>query len=372
MNYDIMPDSKLNLTALINSSKILFTESEINLLKKSPWTWHNISGEIPEKSQNFYIDAGYHAFKAVIPLDNTLRKALKHNSLDNVTLENLKMQKKIDELNKLSRFLGIQNNEITSSNIEDVVYESKLAGFIIAKFCEEKLIDEKYQFKIKISDKNKKNFADFMPYVCSSLPKLAFVKGSYVEYAESGGIIKIPQDAYLELIVNSLEKDAYYNIIHQYAKDAQINNIPLNPLIVSDCFRDAFTFFDLDINEKTRFLYAAPGSDVIYLRKNPEKLLLAKGNEGLEKLRGLIVEDNIIKELCESDNAHRKINAMVNQPEVFYKFIKENKLDNLVTPPEKINKFNKNLPSYKIKALLAKSSIELSIMNQRLNNQYPR
>jgi len=131
-DYEIIPDSELNIETLLNSNKILLAESEIKSYKNTPWTWYTISGESPESiwyanvnsgssiqntnSQknkiNMLIDMGYSAFDDVITIDNTVKKALKHNKdnaipITELTISDLKMQSKIEHINKLSNFIKI-------------------------------------------------------------------------------------------------------------------------------------------------------------------------------------------------------------------------------------------------------------------------
>jgi hypothetical protein len=369
MKYEIIPDSKLNLSTLLDATKPLFTESEIKLLKKSPWTWYHLSEEPPEKNKAFYLDAGYHAFKSVITLDNTLKKALQTSFLENLTIDDLRLKKKIEGLNKISEFMGLTNNQIKSSNLRDAFYECKRAGFEIAEECLSELLGEQYALDVNVTDANRKKFEQLIEYISLVWAETAFVKGSYVEYIESNGTSKKPSDIDLVLIVDHLDKNSYYENMELFGDDAKIDDIPIHPLFISTEFREAYTFFDLDINKNTKFLYNDSINTPMRLRRNPENLILFMGNMSIEKQRCMMVDEDKINDLCYSKNAHSKIASAIRQPEMFYKHLSQNNLGHIVSPPIKLSDdFDRNMPFGEIKRLLAESSIELSRMAQKLNN----
>jgi hypothetical protein len=366
MKYNIILDSQLTAENLLKYNKVFFTESEIKLFAKTPWIWYTISGEKPEKTPELYLDAGYTAFSTIITLDNTLKKALSttHSFLGKeITEEDVNIEKKIEKIEKLSAFLGLNAAKIDTKDTVRALYECKMLGFAIAYFCQSKLPDEKYLFKAKSDEERRKKFAGVPESIASENPALAFIKGSYVDYINSNGTTRLPSDIDVPMVINCLTKERYVNILEH---SSGVDNIEIFPMIIPLKYMDGYTFFDLDVHEKSEFI---AGNETIVLAKNPAKMLRTASNFGLEKIRSLLVNDEKIETLCRSPNVHRKIYSAIRLPELFYMRLKQNNLGHLFYVPESRSlKFHKNLPLNDIKNLLAESSIELSMMNQIFNN----
>jgi len=414
-DYEIIPDSELNIETLLNSNKILLAESEIKSYKNTPWTWYTISGESPESiwyanvnsgssiqntnSQknkiNMLIDMGYSAFDDVITIDNTVKKALKHNKdnaipITELTISDLKMQSKIEHINKLSNFIGMpqiinlnayNNKAISKKDIIDAVFECKLTGWDIAQICYTK-IEELDKNKEEINSINieqlqqDSKFSKITDYAIKMGAVRSFLKGSYINYIESGKKAKFPSDIDVSIILKNLNKFEYLQIIQEESK---IEDIEIYPLIIAYCHKEAHAFFDLDVNSKSRIIYNnsaynnslnrnAINNNILHTTNHPEKMIRVIGNAGINKIRALALNEEHIKELCQSSHAHRKIYSAIRMPEIFYRRIKEYNRGIIINKPnEYSSKFYPTMPFSEIQKLLMQSSIELSKMNIALN-----
>jgi len=128
MTYTIIPDSELSVNNLMNNEMILFTETEMKNIENTSWVKYNITGQAPKNSWekirkyefskeniDFLIELGYTGYAEVISLDNTLKKALESRSkrlpIEELTMEDFQINKKINNINMLSHFIT-QNTRI--------------------------------------------------------------------------------------------------------------------------------------------------------------------------------------------------------------------------------------------------------------------
>jgi len=401
MNYDIIPDSELSIDTLLNTNKLIFTESEIKSFENTPWTWYNISGQSPEyiwqaiqkynhsqKNIDLLIDLGYSAFYEVIPMDNTIKNAIKSKNnkslpITEITINDLKMNAKVEQLDKMSKFLSMP--EINSLNQEsnekkstlDIIFEYKIRGWDIARICYDKIStlspynDEIHNFNISQSNIDKERFSEISSFAHNMHAVRAFLKGSYINYVESEKKSKIPSDIDVALILKSIDKSEYYTLIQDKSK---VDNIEIYPLIIPSLYANAHTFFDLDVNQNSKLIYSDPtynpniADNKLKTIKHPEKIIRVLGNLGINKLRKLALDEKQIIDLCKSSHAHRKIYSAIRRPEMLYKNLEENHLEHLVSAPiAQSHKFNKNSPIMDIQRLLMESSITLSRMNSEIN-----
>ncbi|MGV8087115.1 MAG: hypothetical protein ACP5N1_05795 [Candidatus Woesearchaeota archaeon] len=413
MNYTIIPDSKLNMETLLELNTLVFTESEVKSFQNTLWTWSNITNlplekilkdkgkemhdlekekplekdikdkNIKDMMINLLIDIGYIAFSEVMTMDNTIKKAVELQSIDpnyKITLSGLSMTNKIEQLDKLSKIMDIKSIEPLNQrylspkkrDIYDRLFEYKMRGWEIASMCFD-YIKELDSNEIKsiniISSKDSEiKFSEIISYAKKMNATKAFLKGSYINYVESQYTSNLPSDIDVVILIKDLDKSRYFNILEE---KSFIRDIDIIPLIIPDLYKNAHTFFDLDMSKGGKLIYLNPeyssdsGSNSMIM--HPEKIIRVMGNNRLSKIRSLAVNRNMINKLCSSETAHRKIYSLIRTPEIYYRILKENNIDHLVTKPVVLSsKFDKNMPTVEIQKLLFESSINLSYMNSML------
>lgn len=370
MDFEVIKDNELTTEALLHSQKPLFTESEIRMLRFSPWTWHLISGEMPKKTNEFYMDAGYCSFLTTITMDHMLSHALEKKTLGNLSENDLRFARKTDKQNKL---ISIINSPLLSpikgANLLDSFYQTKMAGYAIAGECIARINnDEKQQFIPKVSEKLDA-YRALIPFAAASLADFCFVKGSYVDYVESGRKTKRPSDIDLGIMC-SLDAQEYFEMMESYDSDANVDGIIVNPLFIPFGEHLGYTFFDLDINEKTKFVYADNSSEGFATRKNPLKLVHSDGNCSLRSLRKLTADKSELEELA-SSGLQRKIYSLIRKPEMFYKKLLLTSMQNEVEAPAGLSRmYAPELSIDKTRELAAMASIEISRMAEKISPKY--
>lgn len=367
MDYDVVLDSELSVDALLestNNKRAILSETEVEIMKKSPWLWHLISGELPEKNKEFYRDAGYCAFETVITMDNSFYNALSNNTND-MSMADVNIEHKIKNINKLSNLLELHHLKIEGENYFDLFFQCKMAGFEIADYCANQLDDEHKSIILNVSDKNKKIYECVVEYVHPN-SGMAFIKGSYIDYIVSGRTTKQPHDIDVGLLLN-INKDNYYEMMNMY-KDVAIEKIPIVPLIIPLSAKKGHSFFDLDINQETILLYSNK-TETLNVSTNPEKIIRTMGNSSLMKLRVLLSDEEKLNELYFKKFAHSKIYSTIRKPERMHTRLKQYRLENILTPLETTgDDFEINDSLNEIKNILARASIENSKMNSVLYN----
>jgi hypothetical protein len=367
LNYRIIKDRDLSVDTLINRDHILFTESEIRLFQKTPWTWHMASDNIPVKNNNFFWDAGYSSLTAISDIDTIIKNAMKQKPLHSLNSNEVNLDKKISELNRLSHFLGIPKMDMDSANIPQIAYKCKIRGLELASMCLEELFVESKPIKANATEENKIKFAELIASTSQFSPVIAFVKGSYVSYIEFGKKTKTPAEAYVQIIVKDFDEKKYYDMLNI---NATVEDIRVRPLLIPYRFKDAYTFFDLDVNKKSRFIH---GNENVFIRRHPDKILRVMGNTHLEKIRSFTSSDERIENMLASDKDHKKIYLAIRQAYLYHWQLHANGLGEIAGEANhRYKEFNRNLPLRDLKRLLAESSIEVSELAQRLNRYIER
>ncbi len=392
--YEIIPDKELSVDTLLNSKNILFTESEIQLYKKTPWTWHLLSGENVIKNTDYYLNAGYDAFVSVMALDDTVRHVLKEliltkgtlnkETLNLVPLEDLHLENKIKRLDALTKEIlelplpvtsnvysnNILHNSADANNYGVIksLYDLKMCGFKIAESCVGNLLTEQYSQNVVASILTQNKYPILTDISRKLSTGISSIKGSYVNYIESNKTSNIPKDIDLVLSANINTIEKYYSLIIKGLDLPKIDDTEISLILIPHEYLDGYTFFDLDVNKKSVFIQA---NRLIQLNNHPEKIVGISGNIALEKLRQKIPKVDKIKALFDNPITYRKVQSMIRQPERFYKKLDQVNLSYLVSAPiDRKYPLSKDLSSKDLQKMLAAASIELSQMNLQLYSYF--